>query len=366
VVAALSFIAAELAARLARMAFASILRRDPQRSFTVPLVHRPIRIVRLAVFLAVGGALILPALDMAGVRMSSGRQSAALSTWLFDSGLRIVLIGTIAYVLVRFIAAAARRLEDEIGDEPSPDAIERIKRAKTIGRLVQHALTTSVVSIAGLMMLRELRVDILPVLTGAGIVGLAVGFGAQTLVKDLIAGFFLTFENQVRVGDVADINGVGGLVESINLRTIVLRDAEGVVHVFPNGSIERLANRSKDFAYAVIDLGVRYSEDTDRVFELLKVVGAALAADPGYRHSVLAPFEVLGIDAFKDTHLVIKSRIKTLPLKQWDVGRELRRRIKAAFDERGIPLLVAQLPVAPAPVGEPSLTAADRSRHSAG
>ena len=146
--------------------------------------------------------------------------------------------------------------------------VERLKRARTISRLVQHALNVAVVSIAGLMVLRELRVDIMPVLTGAGIVGIAIGFGAQTLVKDLIAGFFLTLENQVRVGDVADINGTGGLVEAINLRTIVLRDQEGVVHVFPNGSIERLANRSKDYAYAVVDVNVPYREDAGRIMAI--------------------------------------------------------------------------------------------------
>ena len=120
------------------------------------------------------------------------------------------------------------------------------------------------------MMLHELRVDITPILTSAGILGLAVGFGAQTLVKDLIAGFFLTFENQVRVGDVANINGTGGLVEAINLRTIVLRDVTGAVHVFPNGSIERLSNLTKDFSYYVIDVGVAYNEDPDEVAEVLR------------------------------------------------------------------------------------------------
>ena len=189
---------------------------------------------------------------------------------------------------------------------------------------------------ATLMLLRELNVDIMPILTGAGILGLAVGFGAQTLVKDLIAGFFLILENQIRVGDVASINGTGGFVEAVNLRTVLLRDLEGVVHVFPNGSIETLSNLTKDFSYYVIDVGVAYKEDTDAVTDVLSEVGAELAADPDYRLSVLEPLEVLGVDAFEDSQVTIKIRIKTVPLKQWAVGRELRRRIKTAFDAKQI------------------------------
>jgi moderate conductance mechanosensitive channel len=186
------------------------------------------------------------------------------------------------------------------------------------------------------MILRELRVDIAPVLTGAGIVGLAVGFGAQTLVRDVISGFFLILEDQVRVGDVAAINGTGGLVEQINLRTIVLRDAEGTVHVFPNGSITTLANRSKDYSYYVIDLGVSYREDPDRITEILREIAAEMQADPKFGPFILEPIEVLGVDAFGDWAVTLKARIKTMPLKQWDVGRELRRRIKKTFDARGI------------------------------
>jgi len=187
-----------------------------------------------------------------------------------------------------------------------------------------------------LMMLRELRVDITPILTSAGILGLAVGFGAQTLVKDLIAGFFLTFENQVRVGDVANINGTGGLVEAINLRTIVLRDVTGAVHVFPNGAIERLSNLSKDFSYYVIDVGVAYNEDPDEVADVMRQIGRELQADPHFGPNILEPLEVMGVDAFEESQVTLKTRIKTLPLKQWEVGREMRRRIKKTFAAKGI------------------------------
>ncbi len=188
------------------------------------------------------------------------------------------------------------------------------------------------------MILREFRIDIAPVLTGAGIVGLAVGFGAQTLVRDIISGFFLILEDQVRVGDVAAINGTGGLVEELNLRTIVLRDVEGAVHVFPNGSITTLANRSKDFSYYVIDLPISYREDPDRIAALLRQIGAEMQGDSKFGPFILEAIDVLGVDAFGMWSLHLKVRIKTVPLKQWEVGRELRKRIKKAFDEHGIEL----------------------------
>jgi small conductance mechanosensitive channel len=186
------------------------------------------------------------------------------------------------------------------------------------------------------MVLTAFGVNIAPVLTGAGILGLAVGFGAQTLVRDVISGFFLILEDQVRVGDVAAINGTGGLVEAINLRTIVLRDSEGTVHVFPNGAIQTLANRSKDFSYYVIDLGVSYREDPDRVADLLRQIGAEMQADQRYAPFILEPVEILGVDSFGDWSMVLKMRIKTVPTKQWDVGREFRKRLRRRFEQEGI------------------------------
>jgi small-conductance mechanosensitive channel len=333
--AVVAFAVAEAAGRLARAALIAVLHGDADTR-RAAVIRRPVRIVRAAVFFVVLGALGVPALHLVGVSPAVGLNSGTLTQWFFGSGLRITVIATLAYVLVRIIAATAARLEHSISHEASPDMVERLKRARTLSGLIRSALTVVVVSIAALMVLRELRVDIMPILTGAGIVGLAVGFGAQTLVKDLIAGFFLTLENQVRVGDVANINGTGGLVEAINLRTIVLRDGEGVVHVFPNGSIERLANLSKDFSYYVVELKIAFTEDPDEVMEVLRQIGAGLAADPRYAPNILEPLEVFGVDAFDNSDVVIKARIKTLPLKQWDVGRELRRRIKKTFSERGI------------------------------
>lgn len=332
---ALSYAVAQFAARMVRTLFVHLQTGETPVDFSSPIVRRPIRLVRLAVFAATAAALAPPALDLAGLDLAEG-MSTGLREWILASGLRVVIIATVAYVVVRVIANSARRLEEEIGQSTAPDRTERLKRARTVGGLVQNILTTVVSAVAILMILRELRIDIMPILTGAGIVGLAVGFGAQTLVKDFISGFFLTIEDHVRVGDVVNLNGTGGLVEAMNLRTTVLRDLQGTVHVFPNGAIERLSNLTKDFSYYVIDMGVAYKEDTDHVVSVLEEVATELREDPQYRPHILAPLEVLGVDSFGDSQVVIKIRIKTVPLQQWFVGREFRRRIKKAFDLRGI------------------------------
>ena len=255
-----------------------------------------------------------------------------------SSGLRILLVALLAYLLVRAIATSTARLEAQVLSGGGPDRVEHVKRARTLGRLVKNALTALVLGVATLTILRELNVDIMPLLTGAGIVGLAVGFGAQTLVKDLISGVFLILDDNVRVGDVARINGTGGLVEAINLRTIVLRDHEGTVHVFPNGGITTLSNLTKDFAYAVVDVGVGYAEDADRVVDVLRAVGAEVAADPAIAPNVLAPVEVQAIEALANGQMTVRLRLKARPQTQWDIGRELRRRIKKTFDAQGIQL----------------------------
>jgi small conductance mechanosensitive channel len=157
-------------------------------------------------------------------------------------------------------------------------------------------------------------------------------------VRDVISGFFLIVEDQVRVGDVAMVNGIGGLVEQINLRTMVLRDLHGAVHVIPNGEIKTLANRSKDYSYYVIDLGVDYDADTDGIIALVREAGSQLMLDPAYATFILEPVEVLGVDDFKESSVTLKFRIKTVPLKQWEIGRELRRRIKQVLDREGIHL----------------------------
>jgi small-conductance mechanosensitive channel len=257
-------------------------------------------------------------------------------SWLLAASLRIAVIAIAAYLVIRIGSAAARRFEREMSRGTGLDAVERTKRAQTFGRFLQRSLSVVVAVMAGLMILRELDIDITPVLTGAGIAGIAIGFGAQTLVRDIISGFFLIFEDQVRVGDVVNVNGQGGLVEEVNLRTLVLRDEQGAVHIFPNGEVKTLANMSKDFSYYVITVGIAYDDDVDRAVEAMTDAAGSMMNEPDFKPHILAPLEVFGVDAFEPGQLVIKARIKTVPLKQWIVGRELRKRIARTFSERGI------------------------------
>ena len=197
-------------------------------------------------------------------------------------------------------------------------------------------MTVAVGFVAVMMLLRELAIDVLPILTGAGIAGLAIGFGAQNLVRDVISGFFLILEDQIRVGDSARINGVSGTVEQINLRTIVVRDDEGAVQVFPNGTITSLANMSKQFAFAIVTVRIAYQENVDRVFATLREIGTAMQQDPVWGARVLDPLEVPGIQSLSGGTATIKVRFRTLPLNQGAVANELRQRIMTTFVAKGI------------------------------
>ena len=302
-----------------------------QLSPSSPLVRGPVRLVSVVVFLTVMSLALFPALELAGARPRTGVTLRGVATWAYDEGLKVLLIVVLAYALTRIVALLVRRFEYEVSQGKSLDALERGKRARTLGSLVSRVATIAIWSAAILMVLDQFHINIAPVLAGAGIAGLAVGFGAQTLVRDIISGFFLILEDQVRVGDVASINNVAGLVEQLNLRTIVLRDEEGAVHVFPNGAITTLANRSKDFSYYVIVLALPYSEDPDRVIAILKSVGEEIEQDREYGPFILEPIDIFGVDAFTEWSVQIKLRIKTVPLKQWEVGRELRKRIRRAL-----------------------------------
>jgi small conductance mechanosensitive channel len=256
-----------------------------------------------------------------------------------QTSVRILLIVIGAYIGIRVLRLALDKLELLLGraaelTETVPGAGRQ--RVKTLIGVVRTIAVVVIWFVVILTSLSHIGVNIGPILAGAGVVGLAVGFGAQNLVRDLVSGFFLILENQVRIGDVAVINGTGGLVESITFRTIVLRDLEGVVHVFPNGTVNTLANRSKEWSAYVLDIGVAYKEDTDRVVEIMRRVGTEMQKEAPYGSSMLEAIEILGVDEFADSAVNIKARLKTLPLQQWTVGREYRRRLKKAFDAEGI------------------------------
>jgi small conductance mechanosensitive channel len=253
--------------------------------------------------------------------------------------LRILLILIVVWilngVLRRFFLRFERILIDR-GHAEGEIPTEAAKRAETLVKLLRQGVIILLWVMALLLILRQMNVDIGPILASAGVVGVAVGFGAQNLVRDLIAGFFIILENQVRVGDVAVINGTGGLVEKINFRTIVLRDGNGVVHTFPNGTTNTLANGAREWSAFVIEIGVAYKENTDQVVQVMKRVGAELRKEAHYGALMLADVDIFGVDRFADSAVVIKGSIKTRPTKQWEVGREYLRRVKMAFDQAHI------------------------------
>lgn len=209
-------------------------------------------------------------------------------------------------------------------------------RVATLTGVLRALALVTLWSVIAVIALSQLGLDVRPILAGAGIVGLAVGFGAQYVVRDVIAGFFLVLEDQVRVGDVAVVNGTGGVVETVTFRTIVLRDVAGTVHIFPNGSVTTLANMTKGWSGYVVDVEIGYKEDPDRVIAVMRRVAEELRADPVHALSILEPIEIFGVDGFKEGSLVIKARLKTRPIQQWTVGREYRRRLVHAFAAEGI------------------------------
>jgi small-conductance mechanosensitive channel len=261
---------------------------------------------------------------------------AAVGDWFLTHGVSLLLITLGAVLAIRFAKLAIAQLQRRLGQRHSEGDLEWKRRASTLQGILTSFITVAVLFVATLMFLRELSIDILPILTTAGVAGLAIGFGAQNLVRDVISGFFVILEDQVRVGDLARINGVGGIVEEINLRTIVLRDPDGAVHVFPNGAITALANLSKGFSYAVVDVRVIYRENIDRAIEVARDVGASMQKDPHWGSLVVAPLEVLGIESLADGFATLRMKFKTLPLNQGPIANELRRRVMQAFATNGI------------------------------
>ena len=262
--------------------------------------------------------------------------------WAFQI-LRVVFILLVAAIAVRTVNGIVPRMRAGVvrrmsagGANASMAELE--KRARTISGIVRKSAGVAIWVVALMMSLREIGFDLGPILAGAGIAGLAIGFGAQNLVRDVISGFFILLENQVRVNDIAVVNGTSGLVEEINLRTIVLRGLDGTVHIFPNGTITTLSNMTMGYSYYVFDVGVAYKEDTDRVVAVLRELDEEMRADDRFRALILEPLEILGVDQLADSAVILKARYKTEPIQQFNVGREMNRRIKKRFDALGIEL----------------------------
>jgi moderate conductance mechanosensitive channel len=255
--------------------------------------------------------------------------------------IRVIAILLAALIAAKVASRSVRVLRTHIvetmkrhrGNAPT---FELEKRAATIGGILRKTIGVVIWAVAFVMALKEVGFDIAPILAGAGVIGLAVGFGAQNLVRDVISGLFMLMENQISVNDIAIINGTGGLVEQINLRTTVLRGLDGTVHIFPNGAITSLSNMTREFSYYLFNVGVAYKEDTDRVVEVLREISEKMRQEEEFQPLILEPLDVLGVDEFGDSAVVIKVRLKTVPSKQWQVGRAMNRRIKKRFDEEGI------------------------------
>lgn len=239
------------------------------------------------------------------------------------------------YILKKLLHQLELRLLKQSNNSDEPPS-ESEKRVETLIRLIRQATLIVLWVTIILIILKEIGVDVGPILASAGILGLAVGFGAQNLVRDFISGFFFILENQVRVGDVAIVNGTGGLVENVNFRTIVLRDLGGVVHVFPNGTVSTLSNLTNDWSAYVFEIGVAYKENTDNVIQVMSKVGAEMKQDEKLGSLMLEEPEIFGVDKLDNSAVIIKGRIKTKPIRQWAVGREYLRRVKLAFDDAGI------------------------------
>ena len=256
-----------------------------------------------------------------------------ITQWLLSSGLRLLLIVILTLVALRVARFIATRIFPISKREKDP---EFQKRADTLSSVIRYILVIGILIVAAITVMGEFGIEIGPIIAAAGIVGLAVGFGAQSLVQDVISGFFILAEDQIRVGDVVQIADKGGLVEKITLRMVVLRDLAGNVHYVRNGQIQVVTNMTKDYGRYVFDIGVAYREDVDEVIEVVKQVDEELRSDPLLKDDILEPIEILGLDQFADSAIIIKARTKTKPIRQWAVGREFNKRLKKAFDEKDI------------------------------
>jgi len=254
--------------------------------------------------------------------------------WAVTSGVRVLLIITAMLVMLALLRRGVTKLSGLY--QGTLPIRAQIKRVDTLTHIVRDVARFVILFVGMTMILSEGGVDLKPLLAAAGLGGLAVGFGAQSLVKDLIAGFFILWEDSVRIGDVVEVAGVAGLVEEVELRTIKLRDVSGNLHVVPNGVIDKVKNLTKDYSYSVFDIGVAYREDPDDVMEVLQEIAGDVQRDSRFAHDILEPLEMLGVDQFKDSAVMIKCRIKTEPHKQWRVGREMNRRIRNTFKAKGI------------------------------
>jgi moderate conductance mechanosensitive channel len=267
---------------------------------------------------------------------------------------RIFVILVVAWVLQAVAVRLIRLFRGYMARRTT--AADELRRIDTVANAFRYFASVVVVLVAGMLVLNELGISIAPILATAGVAGIAIAFGAQSLIKDYFTGFFLLIEDQIRVGDVVEISGKGGLVEELTLRYVRLRDLEGHVHYIPNGEIKMVTNRTRSFATPVIDVPISYAEDAERVQQVMRETAAGLRADPEWASRIAGDLEPIVMDRWADSSVVLRSRFKVVPpIEQWNVRREYLRRLKKAFDERGIEIPYPQLTVhAPGPEKNPA------------
>jgi small conductance mechanosensitive channel len=248
---------------------------------------------------------------------------------------RVLAIWLLAWLGMWLVGLAARRIEARVDDGDDSVTTMREKRGRTVSQLLR-SVGRGVIIVVAILLTINTFINIAPILAGAGILGLAISFGAQSLVKDLISGFFILFEDQFIVGDIVEAGGKAGVVERMTLRVVVLRDLEGIMHVVPNGEIKVVSNRTRGWARAVVDIGVPYHENIDRSLAVVRDEAAQFSADPTWLLQLNGPVEVLGVEALGESAVVIRTLVKTQPGSQWSAAREFRRRLKIRLDREGI------------------------------
>ena len=259
---------------------------------------------------------------------------------------RIALILVLAWMLQRIASRLIRAFRTHMQQRQGDEGEQR--RIATLSRVFRYTATVVISIVSGTLVLGELGISVAPIIATAGVAGIAIGFGAQSLIKDYFNGFFLLLEDQIRQGDVVQVGDNGGLVEEITLRYVRLRDFDGHVHFVPNGEIKAVINRTRDFAHAVIRVGVAYRENMDETLAIMREVGIAMRADPQWSSRIADDIEIIGVDSWDDSSVAICARLRVVPpIEQWNVRREFLRRLKSAYDERGIEIPYPHLTIYP-------------------
>ena len=329
--------AAKLAELVSDRLLGRVLRVEPDLKGRYPglegRVNRYTPILRTLIHAAIWATAAVVLLELWGLGAFAWFEQGRLGARVVSALASVLFTLVIALFVWESINSAINRHLEKLSRDAEA---ARTARVRTLLPMLRTALLFLMIIVVSLIVLNELGVNIAPLLAGAGVIGIAIGFGSQKLVQDVITGIFLLAEDAIAVGDVVNVAGQGGVVEALSIRSIRLRSIDGTVHIVPFSAVTTVSNMTKDFAFAVFDVGVAYGEDTDRVVEVLRAVGAEMRAEPRWANVIREPLEVMGVDRFLDSAVVIRCRFRTNPGSQWAVSREFNRRYKKRFDELGI------------------------------